>query len=121
MGRDHDGTAEGGRCPQVRVWRGQGTGETPIRWEVVDRLREESVALLREVGVRAGEQSALYQSCAALWRRTEGEVLLSLLHSDFGNAVQRLEQARHALAEAPEAARRGELQPSDIEALLSGV
>jgi hypothetical protein len=90
-------------------------------WEPIDRLREAARLLLEAVEIESGRQSELHLQCEEVWRRAEEEAKDSILHADIKNAFARLDQALHVLSRAPEIARRAELGPADLGALLKAM
>jgi hypothetical protein len=88
------------------------------RWVKIDRLRESARRLLEAVEREFGRSSAFYGQCEGAWRRAEREAVVSIIHSDFKNAATLLDLAVHRLARGREVARRAELSPEDLAALL---
>jgi hypothetical protein len=84
----------------------------------IERLRAIAEARLRSVAEEFGGEAPLVRQCERVWLQAEGQALLSLLNEDPLNAEVVLSSAIQVLEHAPAVARRAELAPQDLAALL---
>jgi hypothetical protein len=84
----------------------------------IERLRACAEARLDAIADEFGAESTLVRQCQRVWLLAEGQAVLSLLHDDPLNAEVVLSHAVQVLEHAPAVARRAELAPQDLAALM---
>jgi hypothetical protein len=87
----------------------------------IERLRESAESRLQSIAAEFGATSALAAQTERVWLLAEGQAVLSLLNDDPLNAEVILSHAVQVLDYAPAVARRAELAPQDLAALLRDV
>lgn len=84
----------------------------------IERLRDDAEARLSQIAREFGAGSYLSRQCERAWLLAEGQAVLSVLNDDLRNAERVLDAALHLLEHAPAAARRAELSPQCLGALI---
>ena len=107
------------RRPLVRVaTHSRARGGTDDMTNSIERLQADAEARLRSIADEFGAHSTLAGQCQRVWLAAEGQAVLSLLHDDPLNAEVVLSHALQVLEHAPAVARRAELAPHELTALM---
>ena len=87
---------------------------------LLDRQRDGAARLLAAISAEFGGTSTLSRRCELAWAEAHRCAVVSVLHDDYGNAAAVLDGAVHAMGQAVEAVRRGELTQEAVATLLGG-
>ncbi len=87
-------------------------------WSRIDEQRAAATRHLKAIEAEFGPEG-LHPLCSGVWARALAAAHVSILHGDGENAASILDRALTVLERAPELARRKELGPDDLEALVT--